>query len=442
MAWFRALRRLWRHSKFRRLLILRLLSQAADGALQVAMASYVLFSPQSQPNAWAIAAVLAVSLLPFTIVGPFVSALLDSWSRRNVALYSDVLRAALATSMAVIVAVQWVSGLGNTVLLVLLLIALSLNRFMLAGLSAGMHHTVDEQEFLSASSIIPAMGPLGVVLGGAIGVSIRLGPGSWLPSHQADAIIFGAAASLFCCSALVSRSFGRDALGPNEPKSGSSPRRILHGLLAAGAHLRQRPAALLGLSDMALTRHLFGLLSVAMILVARNRWHPVNDPDAALTDLSVWGACTGAGFLLAAVLIPVLVSRFGLSTTLIGLLLTGGCAMGIASFGDHRVLLFAVSFVIGLVTQAVKICVDAVVHAQVAEGFKGRAFTFYDVGFNGAYVLAAVIAAWVLPADGISAVAFAAMALTYFGLAVFSVWVIGVVTVEDFERGSEDLVVG
>ena len=87
-----ALRRLWRHAAFRRLLTLRILSQAADGTLQVGMASYLLFSPQSQPNAWAIAGVLALTLLPFTVIGPFVSPLLDRWSRRNVALYSDISR--------------------------------------------------------------------------------------------------------------------------------------------------------------------------------------------------------------------------------------------------------------------------------------------------------------------------------------------------------------
>ncbi|NHB84881.1 MFS transporter [Tessaracoccus sp. HDW20] len=40
---------------------------------------------------------LALTLLPFTVIGPFVSPLLDRWSRRNVALWSDTARAVLAT---------------------------------------------------------------------------------------------------------------------------------------------------------------------------------------------------------------------------------------------------------------------------------------------------------------------------------------------------------
>ncbi|NHB84880.1 hypothetical protein G7085_10420 [Tessaracoccus sp. HDW20] len=50
-----------------------------------------------------------------------------------------------------------------------LLVAMSINRFMLAGLSAGLQHTVDREEFLTASSIVPTVGPMGVVLGAAIG---------------------------------------------------------------------------------------------------------------------------------------------------------------------------------------------------------------------------------------------------------------------------------
>ena len=65
----RALRRLWRHAGFRRLLTLRALSQSADGTVQVGMAAYLLFSPASQPDAWSIAAILAITFLPFTLLG-------------------------------------------------------------------------------------------------------------------------------------------------------------------------------------------------------------------------------------------------------------------------------------------------------------------------------------------------------------------------------------
>ena len=440
MELWRAVRRLTRHEAFRRLLVLRLLTQAADGTLQVGMASYMLFSPQKQADAVAIAEVLAISLLPFTIVGPFVSPLLDRWSRRNVALYTDVVRALLTLTIAGIVVSGQTEGVGRVALMVLLLIALSLNRFMLAGLSAGLHHTVSSREYLSASSIIPTVGPLGMVIGGAIGVTIRLVLGRTIAAHQADAVIFCASAVLFVASTLVAATFPPDALGPERAREVPSMRRVLHGLAAAGGHLRQRRAALLGLVDMAVTRFLFGVLSVAVILVARNRWHDVGAPDAALGDIGIWGGMTGAGFLLAAVVVPAGVKRFRLRATLVGLLAAGAVAAAVPSFSDGKWVLFGISVVLGLVTQAVKTCVDGIVHAHVEEPFKGRVFTFYDMGFNGAYVLAAVVAIWALPPDGVSAGVFAAMALTYVFLAGLTVWSVGRMSVEDFERGTEDLV--
>lgn len=51
---------------------------------------------------------------------------------------------------------------------------------------------------------------------------------------------------------------------------------------------------------MAVSRLLFGLLSVAVILAARNLWHPVDQPAPALADITLWGLFTGAGFIRGA----------------------------------------------------------------------------------------------------------------------------------------------
>ena len=91
----RSLRQLWRHRLFRRLLAVRVATQTADGVLQVALASYVLFSPQRQPDAVSVATVLAITLLPFSILGPFVAVVLDRWSRRQILVVLDLCRAGL-----------------------------------------------------------------------------------------------------------------------------------------------------------------------------------------------------------------------------------------------------------------------------------------------------------------------------------------------------------
>ena len=77
-------------------LAVRVLSQSADGVYQVALATYVVFSPENQTTPAAIASAMAVLLLPYSLIGPFAGVLLDRWPRRQVFLYGNLLRAALA----------------------------------------------------------------------------------------------------------------------------------------------------------------------------------------------------------------------------------------------------------------------------------------------------------------------------------------------------------
>ncbi|MDO5677955.1 MAG: MFS transporter [Propionibacteriaceae bacterium] len=446
-----ALKRLWRHAAFRRLLTLRVLSQAADGTLQVGMASYILFSPQNQPNAWAIAGVLALTLLPFTIIGPFVSPLLDRWSRRNVALYSDLARATLAAIIGVIIATGATTGAWAIVLFGALLIAMSINRFMLAGLSAGLQHTVDEDEYLTASSIVPTVGPLGVVIGALLGFGARFGLGGVLTADQANAVVFGLSALMFVGSVLVCRGFARDALGPDLSASPTGPSSSLARKLAGDAqgpvstlaeaarHLRTRPVAVLALGLMAVTRLLFGLLSVAVILAARHLWHPADRPELALADLTLWGLATGVGFILSAPLVPTLVRRWGLRRTAVGLLLLGALNSVVIASSTSKPVIFVTSFFVGLAVQSFKICVDTIVQAHVDEQFKGRAFTFYDMLFNGAFVTAGVLAAFVLPPSGLSAAAFIGIGLGYVACALIFASSARRLGKAAFEKGTEDL---
>src|SRR3954451_5053641 len=101
--WVTALRHLvhlLRGRWFRRLFSVRLASQFTDGVFQVALASYVVFSPERAPSPAAIASALAVVLLPFSVLGPFVGVLLDRWSRRQVAAGSNFVRVALLVVLA------------------------------------------------------------------------------------------------------------------------------------------------------------------------------------------------------------------------------------------------------------------------------------------------------------------------------------------------------
>src|SRR5918994_380880 len=135
VSFLRSLAHLWRHRYFRRLLAVRIATQSGDGVLQIALASFVLFSPERQPDATSLAIVLAVTLLPFSILGPFVGVVLDRWSRRQILVLTDLSRSILALGLAALVVTGLrTSGVENA-FYALVLLAISLNRFLLAPLS-------------------------------------------------------------------------------------------------------------------------------------------------------------------------------------------------------------------------------------------------------------------------------------------------------------------
>jgi hypothetical protein len=80
-------------------------------------------------------------------------------------------------------------------------------------------------------------------------------------------------------------------------------------------------------------------------------------------------------------------------------------------------------FVLGVVSQGIKICVDTFVQAGIDDAFRGRVFSLYDVLFNVVFVAAAATAAVVLPADGRSYAVLGVLAVGYLVTAVlFARW--------------------
>lgn len=148
MAVVRDLRTLLRFANFRRLLAVRLLSQGADGVYQVALAAYVVFSPEKQTSPAAIASAMAVLLLPYSLVGPFAGVLLDRWRRRQVFLYGNLLRAVMASTTAVLI----LGHVPDWLFYASALSVTAVNRFVLAGLSAALPRVVDAERLVMANS--------------------------------------------------------------------------------------------------------------------------------------------------------------------------------------------------------------------------------------------------------------------------------------------------
>ncbi|MFV2118166.1 MFS transporter [Streptomyces sp. Act-28] len=388
----RDLRVLLRLTDFRRLLAVRLLSQSADGVYQVALATYVVFSPERQTSPAAIASAMAVLLLPYSLIGPFAGVLLDRWRRRQVLLYGNLLRAFLAAGTALLV----LSPVPDWAFYVSALSVTAVNRFVLAGLSASLPRVVDGDRLVIANSLSPTAGTLAATVGGGLAFLVRLA------TADSDAVVVLLGAALYFSSALASLRMGRDLLGPDPdvtlPRIGAALASTVHGLRGGLRHLSERRPAARALAAMALARFCYGALTVMVLMLSRYAWTSGETTGPALLGLVV--AVSGAGFLAAAVITPWATAKLG----------TGGwmavCAGAAAVLEPALGLPFApattmiAAFVLGLVTQAIKISTDTVVQRTVDDTYRGRVFALYDVFFNVAFVAAAGVASLMLPPDG------------------------------------------
>jgi MFS family permease len=399
---------------FRRLFAVRVASQLTDGLFQVALASYALFSDE-QPSASAIAGALAVVLLPFSLLGPFAGVLLDRWSRRQVLLWANLIRVGIAATVAAVVA----AGLPDPVFYAVVLLCLSVNRFLLAGLSAALPHTVAGEDLVTANALTPTAGTLAFIVGLGVGGAVRgtaRGAG-W----DGDVTVLLVAALLYGAAGLLALRIPRALLGPDfdplRPAARAAVRSVVSGLLDGLRHLRRRRQAAAGLAVIASHRYWFGIASVMLVLVYRNHLHTPDEAEAAFADLAVAALVGGAGFVAAALLTPVVTERIPARSWVLLLLGVAGVVQLFPTMLYTRPALLTAAFVLGLASQGIKICVDTFVQTGVDDAYRGRVFSLYDVLFNVMFVAAAATAAAVLPADGRSTAVLAVLSAGYLATA-------------------------
>ena len=289
---------------------------------------------------------------------------------------------------------------------------MSLNRFLLAALSASLPHTIDADEYMVANSVVPTVGPAGALIGVGVGTALRLVLGSSMPDYRANAILFAVAAAGFVLSASLALRIPRHQLGP-DGVTPARPREITAGLVAALRHLRERRAAALGLLTIGAHRIVYGVVTVATILVYRNYFHAVTDVDAAIADLGLLVVFTGAGFVLAAAVTPPVTARIGVRAFMVVSLVASALLQVFPGAIYDKVALLVAAVLLGVTAQSVKICVDTLVQAHVDDDFKGRVFVLYDMVFNAALVIAAGIGALILPANGKSVLILVCLAVVY-----------------------------
>ncbi len=403
----RDLRGLVRQRDFRRLLTTRLLAQFGDGVFQAALAGTVLFNPQRAADPIDVAAGFAVLLLPYSLVGPFAGVWLDRWSRRQVLLRANLVRAGLVGVVAALVA----GGVAGTAFYAAGLAVFSVNRFVLAALSAGLPHTVDERSLVTANAVSTTSGSVATVAGGGVALGLLQVVG--VTDGGYAALAAGSAVPYLVAAAVVA-GFARPQLGPDHTGPVLSAGQVLRGMLAGARHVRTHPPAAAALTAISLHRVCYGLLTLMTLLLYRNTFEASGSFfRGGLVGLGEVIGAAAVGTLLAAAVTPWAVRRIGIRRWVVAVLVVGGVAQLALGLPFTPPTVVAAGFVLGFVAQAVKICVDSTLQESVDDDFRGRVFSVYDTLFNVAFVAALLVGAVTLPASGVSYGTLVAVAAGY-----------------------------
>jgi MFS family permease len=384
---------------FRRLFGTRLISQVGDGMFTAGLGAYVFFNATSFPNPVSAAGAFAVLYLPYSLIGPFAGVLIDRWSRRQILVWSALIRSVVVALTAALVA----SGNLGVPLYAGVLAVLGVNRFFLSSLSAALPHVVAADKLVMANSVAPTSGTIASFLGGFTGLGIHFATGGGRGGSAATLLVAGAC---YLVAGAVAATMHRDLLGPDRAEAGQrrAGMRTEFGIVAAGLaagarHVmsRRRPAAALFATGC--QRMLYGILFLMSILLYRNYFYHAS-ANNALGHFTLVIVASAVGYGAAAFITPVVTARLPAGALITALLVMAGIVAGPLGATFSQVPFLLISFAVSLAAQGVAITATTILQQEVDDGFRGRVFSFYDMLFNVPFVIGAAVAAAFMPFDG------------------------------------------
>ncbi len=400
--------------RFWRLIAIRWMGQATDGLYQSALAAFLLFSPERAASAQSAAIAFAVVLLPYSLVGPVVGTVLDKYSRRQILLFANSLRALTLLFVALVLLL----GETGALLTLTVLISFGINRLILAGLSAATPRLVSEANLIGANALSVTGGTIAIVLGGGLGIGLRKLFNIIANPDQADALLVIVASFGYLTAALFALRMGKSELGPEPHQVAPAWYEGFNEMRAGFQYLWNRQTSFVAILVVAIQRGGLTALTLMALILERNTFNDAQNPDAGLGGFAMALVLSGLGITLGAVITPPI-------TRVVNHFLWSRSAMAAAAvmpiifaFVQNEITLILMGFFTGMAGQAVKVTNDAIVQQRTSDIFRGRVFAVYDVVVNGAIVSGALLCAFFLPASGLTPVVPMGIALAYLSAAV------------------------
>jgi MFS family permease len=403
---------------FRRLFATRLVSQTGDGILTAGVGTYVFFNASTFPSPRAGAAAFAVLYLPYSLIGPFAGVFIDRWSRRQILVWSALIRAALIVATAVLM----IAGNRSVPLYAAVLAVLGVNRFFLSSLSAALPHVVAEDKLVMANSVSPTAGGIMSALGGIVALGLNAGTGD---TERGAAVTVLVAGGCYLAAGLVAATMRRDLLGPDRAlwrstRLASDLAEVAVGLLAGARYVLRRrgPRAALGATGG--FSFLFGPLFLMTILLYRNYFYP-SHVTVAETHIEYLAVVSAVGYACAALVTPPATRRLSKRSWIALMLAVAAVLAGTLGETFNQLAYLAIGFGMYITRQGAAICATTILQEEVEDTYRGRIFAFYDMLYNATYGIGAVVFAVFMPANGKSPVIVAVVAVA-FALVAAAYW--------------------
>ena len=356
---------------FRSLVSGQALGQLGDGLTQIAFAQLVVFDIGRGASPGRIAGILAVTLLPFSLVGPLGGVLIDRWDRRRTLIIASLCRASLAA-----VAIAAAALRSEVLAYVGVVLLLSSSRFVLDAKGAVLPRTVEARDLVRANAISGLIGMTAAFIG-AVG-------GAMFVSWSVMAGFLLGAGAYFAASVCFARL----------PAVGGGTRtntvaavvvQLARELRAGAAVIVRTPDLRRPLTAVSLHRLLLGAGFVLLVLVADHRYHL----QASGYGLAI--AVTGVAAVAGTVSAPWVSGRWPPRVLLPLAFLPPAAAVAVVGYAPSLASLVCAVAVAAVSFQSLKVISDALVGRNSPDAVRGRVFAIYDVLYNVAFVLAGLL---------------------------------------------------
>jgi len=362
---------------FRLLLAAQGIAQMADGFAQAAFAEEIVLDPQGTPTRTL--ALFALTLLPYSFLGPFTGVLVDRWKRRSILVWTNVARALLLVSLPL-----WLGALpGDLALYASLLLLLGLGRLFLTTKGASLPAVLHEHHLLRGNALSGGFGMICALVGGVAGIGAAA-----FASTQTAFIMAGL---LYATGAFIARRLSDPMAHPHAhlERMRAAAARIGSELVDGAREIWSRERARLPLLGIFVLRVAAMFVALVAIEIIRTEYTASDDTGRLSASALALGAA-GVGAFIGALMAPAMGRRFSTPALLIIGFVVSGASMVIAAPVLQLTTTVGLALFAGYGAFVAKVAVDAQVQEALPDEYRGRAFALYDILYNLASVVAAL----------------------------------------------------